>query len=351
MPRSLPKYVRQIKAKGKPYLYFILNRRIVARLPDDPASAAFHEQYAKLLRRTVEPQQATGAPEGSVGWLIAAYKQSPGFQAKAKATQVSYTHELDRLRPIAQFQAADVKRRHINALRNALSATPRTQQLFGSVVSLLWNYGIEECDLECMNPARRMRRAGKATAYKRWTADEMAIFEASNPPRHLMTAYMVARYTGPRRGDCLTLTRRSYDGAGIHIRGAKRDTPNYIRAHTALRLYLNGLPKTLYIIADADGQPVKPDRLSKDMRKHLDKCGLPHLHLHGLRHEAGSALAEAGCTAKEIAAVLGHRTLQMVEKYTHGAEQRRLADKAIIKLERAGEAKTASRRAKTSPPE
>ena len=45
------------------------------------------------------------------------------------------------------------------------------------------------------------------------------------------------------------------------------------------------------------------------------------------------ALAEAGCTEKEIMAVLGHKTLAMVQKYTQGARRRRLASSAIAKLE------------------
>ncbi|NOU07396.1 MAG: tyrosine-type recombinase/integrase, partial [Hyphomicrobiaceae bacterium] len=119
------------------------------------------------------------------------------------------------------------------------------------------------------------------------------------------------------------------------IKGSKSDTPNYVRAHDTLKAYLDTLPPTLTIIADELGRPIRPERLSKDMRRHLNQIGLPHLHLHGLRHAAGAALADAGCSSKEIAAVLGHKTLQMVEKYTKGAEQRRLADQAIVKLQKA----------------
>ena len=36
-------------------------------------------------------------------------------------------------------------------------------------------------------------------------------------------------------------------------------------------------------------------------------------------------LADAGCTAHEIAAISGHKTLKEVERYTKGADQARLA--------------------------
>ena len=72
------------------------------------------------------------------------------------------------------------------------------------------------------------------------------------------------------------------------------------------------------------------------MRKHLDKIGLRHLSMHGLRHTAGSALAEAGCSQAEIAAILGHEELSTSEIYTKQAGQKSMATAAIQKLERNG---------------
>ncbi|KAB7740096.1 hypothetical protein F2P47_08770 [Parvibaculum sedimenti] len=53
------------------------------------------------------------------------------------------------------------------------------------------------------------------------------------------------------------------------------------------------------------------------------------------RPVAGSDLADASESEKEIAAVLGHRTLRMVQNYTKSAAQKRLASSAIKRLERA----------------
>jgi len=43
-------------------------------------------------------------------------------------------------------------------------------------------------------------------------------------------------------------------------------------------------------------------------------------------------LAEAGCTANEIASITGHATLQEVSRYTKAAEQRKLAQAAMKRL-------------------
>jgi len=50
---------------------------------------------------------------------------------------------------------------------------------------------------------------------------------------------------------------------------------------------------------------------------------------HGLRKAAARRLAEAGCSASEIMAITGHKTLAEVERYTRAAEQERLARRAI----------------------
>jgi hypothetical protein len=42
-------------------------------------------------------------------------------------------------------------------------------------------------------------------------------------------------------------------------------------------------------------------------------------------------VAEAGCTAHEIAAITGHASLREIERYTKAADQRRLAKAAMGK--------------------
>jgi integrase len=54
-------------------------------------------------------------------------------------------------------------------------------------------------------------------------------------------------------------------------------------------------------------------------------AGVPRITFHGLRHTAGTALAEAGFMEKAIMTRLGHRTRTMVDVYIHiarSADQR-----------------------------
>src|SRR5688572_25675436 len=54
--------------------------------------------------------------------------------------------------------------------------------------------------------------------------------------------------------------------------------------------------------------------------------------MHGLRKAAVRRLAEAGCSANEIASITGHASLEEVARYTRAAEQRELARSTMDRL-------------------
>ena len=245
---KLPKYVNSFVAKGRRYYYFRA-KGVAKRLPGQPGAIEFHEAYTDALRATsYQPLRVREEP-GTLGWLITAYKSSPTYTKKSLSTKVSYDRELERLKPIRHFPAVDIRRRHINIIRDRLSDKPRTRQLFGQVCSLLFNFGIRELELELMNPARLMKREGEAVSYRKWSLEEMEVFEGSNPPCHLMSAYMVGRYTGPRRGDIVGLKRSNYRDGYLQIAGSKTSNPIQVPVHRRLKLHLDSLPATLTLIA------------------------------------------------------------------------------------------------------
>src|SRR5207237_10704724 len=88
------------------------------------------------------------------------------------------------------------------------------------------------------------------------------------------------------------------------------------------------------ILKTAYGRAFSVDGFSQWMRGAITAAGLPlDCQPHGLRKAAGRRLAEAGCTAREIMAVLGHSTLAEAERYTRDADQACLASAAVAKLE------------------
>jgi integrase len=47
------------------------------------------------------------------------------------------------------------------------------------------------------------------------------------------------------------------------------------------------------------------------------RLGMADLRFHDLRHEAVSRLVEAGLSDQEVAAISGHKSMQMLKRYTH----------------------------------
>jgi integrase len=47
------------------------------------------------------------------------------------------------------------------------------------------------------------------------------------------------------------------------------------------------------------------------------RAGLQDLRFHDLHHEAVSRLVESGLNDQEVAAISGHKSMQMLKRYTH----------------------------------
>lgn len=69
----------------------------------------------------------------------------------------------------------------------------------------------------------------------------------------------------------------------------------------------------------------KPIDVRTPFNNALKKAGIKDFRFHDLRHSAASYLAMSGATLAEIAAVLGHKTLSMVKRYSHISEPHTIA--------------------------
>jgi enterobacteria phage integrase len=84
------------------------------------------------------------------------------------------------------------------------------------------------------------------------------------------------------------------------------------------------------ILVTADGERFSVKGFGQMISTAIRDARLPErCKAHGLRKAAARRLAEAGCSASEIAAITGHKTLAEIERYTRAADQERLARQAI----------------------
>jgi integrase len=75
-----------------------------------------------------------------------------------------------------------------------------------------------------------------------------------------------------------------------------------------------------------------PDAITKAMARACKAAQIEGLHFHDLRHEATSRLFEnTDLDVMEIRAITGHKTMQMLARYSH-LRMDRLADRLAGKL-------------------
>lgn len=66
-----------------------------------------------------------------------------------------------------------------------------------------------------------------------------------------------------------------------------------------------------------DGKTRRPYAFNKIFGTIKKELGLADLHFHDLRHEAVSRLVEAGLSDQKVSAISGHKSMQMLKRYTH----------------------------------
>ncbi|HKG86383.1 MAG TPA: tyrosine-type recombinase/integrase, partial [Beijerinckiaceae bacterium] len=168
-----------------------------------------------------------------------------------------------------------------------------------------------------------------------WTDDELAAFEARWPTgTRERTIYALLLCTGQRVSDVAKMSWRDIEDGAIHVHQGKTGEKLWIPMHHDLVAALRAWKRAhVAIITTAYGRPFSAHGLGNEVARCIGLAGLPERCVaHGLRKAAARRLAEAGCSAKEIAAITGHKTLKEVERYTAAADQKTLARAAMEKL-------------------
>ena len=146
-------------------------------------------------------------------------------------------------------------------------------------------------------------------------------------------------YLGQRRSD-IVLLGKQHVGKGGWLRFTQYKNRNRKPVTLALeiipelRRIIDASPSgDLAFLISNRGTPYTAESFGNRFRVWCRQAGLPHCSAHGLRKAAGSSrLAKLGASIHAIAAVLGHKTLKEVQRYTAAAEQRRLAATAMMLL-------------------
>jgi integrase len=297
-------------------------------------------QYASALERENANRAHVGATKrtlpGSFSALCVSYYGSPEFLGLKASTQGVRRNILERFRRDHGHRPfKDLKATHIHTILGGMSKRPESANGLLKVLRAILGHAVA-VGLLAVNPALGVKpyRSRNPQGYHTWTEEEIAQFQARHSlgtKAHL--AFALALYTGQRCGDVVRLGRKHIWGNRIMVQQEKTSAALAIPIHPELARVLALLPETQTTFLETDfGKPFAAAGFGNWFR---DQCDMANLHgcsLHGLRKAAGRRMAEAGCSANEIAAVLGHRSLREVARYTSAASQRLLADRAVERL-------------------
>lgn len=286
--------------------------------------------YGTATRR----KHRTGYDANSIGALLLAYEHSPEWNALSDQTRATYAVYLREVHRLKHLPVAAVTRRGLLTIRDAI-ASKRGNGAgtgFARSASSLFAWAVSRDWIE-HNPMAGAK-ALPGGSLPAWTEAEARLAMAELP-EPLRRAVVLAYHTGQRRTDLVRLPWSAYDGATIRLRQQKTGVALVLPVHRELRAELDAWPRQATIMLTATrGAAWTPQSLSHALPIALAAIGITRrLTIHGLRKLAATRLAEAGCSAHEIAAITGHKSLAMVQLYTATADQERLASAAVIRLQ------------------
>ena len=238
--------------------------------------------------------------------------------------------EMQRLKSLKRhfgcFSAAALRSSHISEYRDArlscgLAGATVVKDL--NSLSHLFEVAMKDWGIALpANPAKMVRRPQVARGRERrlLPGEESRLFEVCNRSRARMLAPAVrfAIETGMRMGEILALTWRNVDLAQriATLPDTKTGEARQVPLSTAAVAAISNLPRHI-----SDGRVFwtwrRADSLEIAWRRAVTTAGIEDLRFHDLRHEAVSRLFEFGLNPMEVASISGHKTLQMLKRYTH----------------------------------
>jgi integrase len=339
MRRKLPPFIECWRDRhGKLRVYFRRNKGQRIAIPAAIGSDEFNAAYRAALSGDIAPtrERYERAAPGTVAALIASYKRSASYLGVRATTRKGYTSRIETLRNKHGHRSVSglTRERIITGILQPYADRPGATLSLLKMLRILIRHAIDIGWLK-HDPSLGIKRP-RLNRIRSWTEDEIATFRAHWPlGTKQRTAFELFLNSGQRRSDVVRMAWPHIVDNKITITQQKTGRKLLIPLHRDLIAALAVVQRThISILTTEYGKPFSVDGFGQWMRDAITAAGLPlECQPHGLRKAAGRRLAECGASAKMIMAVLGHRTLSEVERYTEDADQVGLALEAVNRLE------------------
>ena len=242
-----------------------------------------------------------------------------------------------------RFRAAQLKRTKLAAMymdkitgevvaqyrdQRLTEVSNNTVRLELAFLSVVFEQCRKEWGLALSNPVKqiRMPKPGKPRQRRLEAGEEDALLAAckASGAHYLHSFVVLAIETGMRFGELAGVIRANvnFEKRTIYLPDTKNGEPRTVPLSTRALNAIHALPTSIngrlfgvkagsirsaYLIAVQNAQATRPDSVTF----------LRGLRFHDLRHEAVTRLFEKGLNPIEVGMVSGHKTLSMLQRYTH----------------------------------
>jgi integrase len=201
-----------------------------------------------------------------------------------------------------------------------------TVRLELAFLSVVFEQSRKEWGLSVSNPLRqiRMPKPGKPRTRRLEAGEEEALLTAcaASGAHYLHSFVVLAIETGMRFGELAGVLWKhvDLDKRTIFLPDTKNGSPRTVPLSTRALAAIQILPRSIsgQLFTAKPGSIRSAFLIAVQKAKACSPEGmLQNLRFHDLRHEAVSRLFEKGLNTFEVGSISGHKTLAMLQRYTH----------------------------------
>ena len=207
--------------------------------------------------------------------------------------------------------------------------SPATINKYMTCMHTVFSYCVNELDILDFNPMTKVKKLTVKNARKRCLElNEIAklLNACKNADYELFLCVLIALLADARKGEIIHLTWGTVDFENKMFyfldtkNGTDRGTPMHdfiykelvtFKAQNKIRSLNND-----FIFRTSDGKP-KERLIGKLFPKIVKQCGIKDFRFHDLRHTGASWQAKSGISQPITQAILGHKTPNMTNRYSH----------------------------------
>ncbi len=327
--RKLPSgsWNAQIRVKGWPDVSktFRIKRDAEqwARTTEDEITRGIHVNRSNAEKLTVEKALLRYTNEVTTTKKPSTQKRELVIAEQLKAELGKYTMTSLNSEIIAKYRDDRLERgKSANTVRLELALL---SHLFTTAIKE-WRIGLPS------NPVLNVRKPspGKGRNRRLVGDEEDRLLRAcsAHPNPFLVWIVKLALYTAMRKGEILSLTldQINLEKRTIFLKDTKnndvRTVPLMHDAYEAVEAAINYPMRQhdteLLFYGEPGREGIRNSYIvNRVWAKALEKAEIEDFRFHDLRHEATSRFVEAGLSDQQVSAITGHKSMQMLKRYTH----------------------------------